>query len=137
MLDTARQLMIAELDEGKDGSREIIDIPQLHPVLRAKFIGDLSIDRLICGAVSRQLELFLIQAGVRLIPWITGDVDDIILAYTQGQPLQEAFCLPGCCRFSGRRRMGRGYRHRNNKNEGRNRRILRRNNENSGFVTGK
>ena len=78
------------------------------PGRRAAAIADLKLDVLICGAVTRTLADLLRASGVRVVPWISGRVDDVLEAFTTDALDEQRFAMPGCgCgRAQGRRRRG-------------------------------
>jgi len=111
-MDSAGQLLVVEYADNQEVSRKIIGIPQANIQIRVRFISDLGIDHLICGAISRQFELMLSASGVRTTPWLGGNVEDLIAAYSRGTLQDDNFFLPGCrrrrCRGgNGRYRAGR------------------------------
>jgi predicted Fe-Mo cluster-binding NifX family protein len=105
VMDTARRLIIVEIVDGREVSREIVEIPQTDISHSARFISGLGIDDLVCGAVSHQFEQMLTASGIRTRPWFCGDVDDIIAAHSNGTLQNSGFFSPGCGR---RRRRGKG-----------------------------
>lgn len=113
VMDTARQLLIVDMADGREISRNVVDIPYVCTSRQAGFMAGLGIDALICGAISRQLELMLAATGIRVCPWARGEVGEVVDAFSNGSLQDECFILPGCGRGGGRRRMGRRYRHRN------------------------
>lgn len=104
VMDTARRLLVAEYDSGQEKSRTVVDMLQSGLAQRAGFISGLGVDVLICGAVSRQFERLLAASGVKVNPWMGGQVDEIITACIGGNLQQSHFSLPGCGRGRGRRR---------------------------------
>ena len=59
-------------------------------------LKQLGVDTLICGAISRPLALWASACGIRLFPYVTGVVDEVIEAFEKGQLGSERFVLPGC-----------------------------------------
>jgi hypothetical protein len=55
------------------------------------------VDVLICGAVSRPLELALTLEGIEVIPQTCGKVEQVARAYLAGRLSGDAFLMPGCC----------------------------------------
>lgn len=111
-MDSAGQLLVVEYVDNREVSRKVVGIPQANIQTRVRFISDLGIDHLICGAISRQFEQILSASGVRTSPWLGGNVDDLIAAHSRGTLQNDSFFLPGCrrrrCRGArGRRRAGR------------------------------
>lgn len=102
VMDTAGQLLVVELDNGQEISRNPAPLPQADVLQRARFINGLGIDMLICGAISRPFEMMLNRLGVRVNPWVRGEADQIIQAYSNGSLQSEIFNLPGCGRGRGR-----------------------------------
>jgi len=41
----------------------------------------LGVDTLICGAISRPLAYMVTTAGINLIAWISGQVEDVLQAF--------------------------------------------------------
>ncbi len=115
VMDTAGQLLVVELENGREISRNLTTIPKADILQRARFISGLGIDMLICGAISRPFEMMLNRLGVKVNPWVRGEADQIIQAYSNGDLQSEIFNLPGCGhgRGHGQRRgrygQGRGF----------------------------
>jgi predicted Fe-Mo cluster-binding NifX family protein len=111
VFDSARTLLIAEVN-GKSltGTFRIAFDPErllelLH-LLRAQ-----QVTLIVCGAVSEGPAAMIEAAGVELIPFIAGEVHQVLEHYLQGRPFDQHFRMPGCgknicCR--GRIRRGRG-----------------------------
>jgi predicted Fe-Mo cluster-binding NifX family protein len=112
VLDTARELLVVEQDSDGRQARNTMALPDSSLMYKARLIGSNGIGALICGAVSRRLEMMLTNEGIRVIPWVRGEIDSIISAYLNGNLNQQSFRLPGCGRGrrGGRRRRGRFYR---------------------------
>ncbi len=108
VLDTAERLLVAEREDGEWVlGREVLlgrsSLPE-----RAARIAGLGLDAIICGAISRPLAGLLESSGARVIPWISGTVEDVLNGFARGELGRKRYLMPGCCREQGR---GRG-RHR-------------------------
>jgi predicted Fe-Mo cluster-binding NifX family protein len=99
VLDFSQQLFIVELKDGDETSRVQIALPEQTALGRLVRMRELGIDVLICGAVSQPLASAITAAGVRLLPYVTGAMDDVLKAYQAGQLDRPQFELPG--RWSG------------------------------------
>ena len=67
-------------------------------------------DVLICGAISREALLTATSVGIRVYPFIAGDVREILRACLAGRLVGGSFAMPGCAyRMAclGRRKHGR------------------------------
>ncbi len=111
LMDTARRLLVAEIDEGQVVSKETVGLPRADIPGHVSFLTNRHIDILICGAISHQLERMLAASGIRSYPWVRGEVGEVIAAYCNGVLQNDNFLLPGCgrrrCRGGGRGRGGR------------------------------
>ena len=105
VMDTACHLLVVEFADGAEVAREILDIPQLNISYRVSFLVDQGIDVLICGAISHPFEHMLAASGIKPIPWVGGNADEVIAAHAGGALQNDNYRLPGCGR---RRRQGKG-----------------------------
>ena len=96
----------------ENGDRETINVSALTPPEKARFIESRQAYALICGAISEQAHGMLLDRGIQVIPWIRGNVDEVIAAFTEGKLDTREFTLPGCwgCRNRAGRGRGRGRR---------------------------
>jgi len=117
MFDTARNLLIIELVDNAEISRQVVGIPNIPPVQKAQFVHHTGLQLLICGAVSRYLERHLQAQGVEVLPWIRGSIDGVLAAYCSDQLECNAFRSPGCRGQRCQRRRGAGNRYNNNRNK--------------------
>jgi predicted Fe-Mo cluster-binding NifX family protein len=108
VFDVAKRLLVVELKGDGEVSREEAPIEETQVGARARRVAQLGVNVLICGAISMPLEVTLVSAGVRVIPFMCGTVGEILQAFASGRFTDEMFLMPGCC---GRRRRFRG-RHR-------------------------
>ncbi|MBS3779186.1 MAG: hypothetical protein KGY41_02205, partial [Desulfovermiculus sp.] len=78
-----------------------------EPMSRIALLGENGAQVLICGAISG-LQASIIRAWeIELIPFVTGEVNQVLTAYIQGQLNSEQFAMPGCFgRRKRRRRRG-------------------------------
>lgn len=87
-----------------------IDVNDVDFSQRIRLLENQKTDILICGAVSELFAQMIIAAGIEVVPFVTGSIDDVLQAYLEDRLIDEEYMLPGC--FSGgrrrRRRRGRG-----------------------------
>jgi len=104
VFDTAARLLLIE-DEG--GDRLEAPLVEANPARRVGRLVELGVAVLICGAISRPLAMMVQASGIRLVPWVAGEVDEVLAAFSGGAFPSEAFMMPGCRRGGGRGRRGR------------------------------
>jgi predicted Fe-Mo cluster-binding NifX family protein len=105
VFDVAANLLLIEIDHRREIGRQEIALTTTDPTRRARQVAQLPADVLICGAISWPLELALRSSGVRVIPQICGQVDEVVRSFLLGDLAKDAFRMPGCC---GRRRFRGG-----------------------------
>jgi len=109
VLDTAASLLVVQLNGKTEQARETYSLPRIHIFQRVRYIRGLNINTVLCGALSRPFQGLLIESGINVFPWITGDVQEVLEAYISGDLGSDKFVLPGCQQK--RRGQGRGHRH--------------------------
>ena len=121
VLDTATRLWVCDIEAGVPQAAQTVEIRPTDMRQRTQFICNLGVHTLLCGAISRPLHSLLLIAGIAVRPCLTGAVEDVAQAYTEGCLTDDRFLLPGCRRQ--RRRgcsmgmRGRGCRRRKNKEQ--------------------
>jgi len=108
VFDVAGRLLLVDVEGEREIGREEVSLEDQDIGPRARRVGELRVDVLICGAISRPLEMMVESAGIEVIPHICGNVEEVLRAYRAGELSEPAFLMPGCCghrrRFRGRRR---------------------------------
>jgi predicted Fe-Mo cluster-binding NifX family protein len=110
VLDAAERLVVVDTEATADQAHEVVALEARRLPLRAARLSDLNLDLLVCGAVSRPLHDLLAAAGLRVEPWVSGELDEVVRAAEAGSLGQSRYRMPGCCR--GRRRARRRRRDR-------------------------
>lgn len=96
VFDSARTLLLADI---KDARIKNISYQSFTPQFTDRLTGELSrlgIDVLICGAISEIHSTLIESCAIRLIPFISGNVKQVVEAYAMGNPLVPSFSMPGC-----------------------------------------
>ena len=99
VFDTASRLLVVEVGEEGECSRFETDISEHFLPSKSIRLTGLGIDTLICGAISRPLTYMITTAGIKLIPWISGQVEDVLQAFLTGTLLDIRFMMPGCAGY--------------------------------------
>jgi predicted Fe-Mo cluster-binding NifX family protein len=107
VFDTAAQVLVVDVEQASERSRREAALTESLPTWRVRRLVDLGVEVLICGAVSRPLAALLAGAGIRIVPWTAGPVEDVLRAYLGGELPHPQWMMPGCaCRPRGRRGTG-------------------------------
>ena len=109
VFDVAEHFYLIEVKDGGELSRRKFDFAGKGIFAKAQMLSELKADVVICGALSGIQENILRNAGIRLLTFICGEVEEVLEAFIQNNLATGAFQMPGCY---GRRRRGyRGGRH--------------------------
>lgn len=97
VFDTARQIRVVESDAGRivAESEEILD--DGLTARKAVCLAQLGIATLICGAISRPLHEMVVSNGIQVIPFVAGELNEVIRAWLGGKLAEDTFAMPGCC----------------------------------------
>ncbi len=96
VFDSARTLLIVDI---KNERINTISYHPFNPQFTARLteeLNHLGIDGLICGAISEIHSTLIEACRIQLIPFISGNVTQILEAYAKGNPLAPSFLMPGC-----------------------------------------
>ena len=88
VFDSARHLLLAEVINGCITSRTTLAISGRAPLID-KLIA-LSVDLLICGAISQKSATVIEHTAIELVAFITGKPDQVLAAYRHRQALQSS-----------------------------------------------
>ena len=109
VFDTARKLHIVEIRSGKvirETTEILSDAEPFHRVLR---MAELQLDVLVCGAISAHIQDLIAAYGIRVVPFVSGMLRQIIEAWLGGRLETDSFAMPGCgFRMRNRNRRGDG-----------------------------
>jgi predicted Fe-Mo cluster-binding NifX family protein len=95
VLDVARHILIVEAENKKITGclrKKLNDDLQIHNVA---VLAETGIEILVCGAVSRPLHTMISACGIRVVPFLTGDLDHIVNAWLAGTLENGIFFMPG------------------------------------------
>ncbi len=103
VLDVAERVLLCDI-ELEECAPEMLSLEQQEPMARAEELKAAGVDLVICGAVSRELELALVARQITLRALCCGDVDEVLQACRRGDTRLQSFGMPGC-----RQRRRRGH----------------------------
>lgn len=109
VLDTARSMVIADVEGGLPVSRRDETLVGNSMQEKLARLRELGVQTLVCGAVSRALADLISSCGIRLVPFVSGEVHEVLKAVAANRIPETAFSMPGCgCRRGHRVRARRG-----------------------------
>ncbi|MBE6623550.1 MAG: dinitrogenase iron-molybdenum cofactor biosynthesis protein [Ruminococcaceae bacterium] len=80
----AEQFKIYEIENGAVVASEVVDTNGSGHGALAQFLCDMGVNALICGGVGMGARIALDEAGIKLMPGVSGSADDAVQSYISG-----------------------------------------------------
>ena len=100
VFDTARRMLVVTASVG-GVLRADQQLAEGAPVRRVVQLAEAGIGVLVCGAISRTLHELLTARGIIVLPFLAGDLREIVACWVDGRLPGEALVMPGCRRRRG------------------------------------
>jgi len=97
VFDIARHIHLVEAEAGQIVTERQEILADDLPVQKALFLAQLGIGTLVCGAISRPLQALVTAYGIQVIPFVAGELGEVIQAWLSGNLTGDRFSMPGCC----------------------------------------
>ena len=95
VLDSCNDLMLVDLSEAGAVRRTKVSLRKLSLGERAAAMSRQGVEKIICAGVSDLMIAYIVSRGMRIISGLSGEVEQIIVAYQQGRLDQDCFRMPG------------------------------------------
>jgi predicted Fe-Mo cluster-binding NifX family protein len=120
VFDVARSIQLVETQAGQIIHQTQADVAGDIPNQKAWRLAELEVETLVCGAISRPLQVIIAAYGIEVIPFVAGNLQEVIQAWVDGKLAgAAAYAMPGCRSAGGRRFKGsHGTDRRENKMKG-------------------
>jgi predicted Fe-Mo cluster-binding NifX family protein len=97
LFDAARELLVADIeDKGMIHNRRHEPITPQWPMRVAERLVEQGVTVLICGAISEVPAGMMEAAGIKLVAFVAGPVDEVLGTLAKGRPILPTFSMPGC-----------------------------------------
>jgi predicted Fe-Mo cluster-binding NifX family protein len=97
VFDVSRQLVLLTVEKGHLVERSLENTESLSAIHKAARLLELGVNLLICGAVSKPIHSELLESGIEVIGFTSGDLEEVMQAFLGGTLPSPAFSMPGCC----------------------------------------
>lgn len=104
VFDTARSVVVVGVESRREVTRTRIGFNQGSLQDRVNALTAGGVDVLLCGAISRPLCEMLESAGIRVTPFLSGTVEELLEAFMDGRISDPLYLMPGCCHRRRQRR---------------------------------
>lgn len=96
VFDAAHELMLVSIEKGCISGQQILsfDPDRLSSLLAV--LEERKVRCLVCGAISEMPARMIIDSGIRLIPFISGNLGQVLDRIAKGEPIVPVFLMPGC-----------------------------------------
>ncbi|MEA3505966.1 MAG: NifB/NifX family molybdenum-iron cluster-binding protein [Elusimicrobiota bacterium] len=95
VFDVAKEILIADIEEGKLISQFDITPREKYLPRQAIFLSRWRVKILICGGISAYLARLISAQGIDIVPGIRGNADEVIKAFCQGEIPSNRFDMAG------------------------------------------
>ncbi|MGI6630196.1 MAG: NifB/NifX family molybdenum-iron cluster-binding protein [Bacillota bacterium] len=97
IFDNSKQLQIVLIEDNLLKNRKEVYFNTLCIVKMIEMLKEESVEIIICGAISEYMQNIIERNGIKVIPWISGSVQNVLDAWMNGT--LEKLVMPGCCRL--------------------------------------
>ena len=77
-------ISIFEIEGGRVGDQTDFLLHSRDPFDRVRLLRDQEVDTLICGGMQHRFQDIIEGRGIRVISWVSGDVDDLLARFLRG-----------------------------------------------------
>lgn len=109
VFDNSRRILLVETEMGRIVARERLTLAAATPAQRCMQLVELGVNALVCGAISKSLQNMISAYGVQVIPFVAGELQQVLQGWQENRLETEDFRMPGC-RCSGGTGKGRNMR---------------------------
>jgi predicted Fe-Mo cluster-binding NifX family protein len=106
VFDAARRIHLVDAESGRVLTEASEALEDDSPVRKARRLAELHVDLLVCGAISRPLRAMIVAGGIEVIPFVAGDLREVVQAWVTGEIGGGFFTMPGCGGQGPRRHRG-------------------------------
>ena len=110
VFDVARWIHVVDAEAGSVVAVNDEVLPSGMTVQRAVRLVELGVETVVCGAISRPAQDMLEAYHIGVVPFVTGELLDVVQAWLEGRLDDECFVMPGTGVSSRGGRGGRGRR---------------------------
>ena len=96
LFDVSQTIVVLDIEQNEVTKQTMEIFANDNPIHKLSRLQDLSVQTLICGAISRQMDYMLNAGGIRTIPFIAGDKEKVVSAYLTDELPNPVLSMPGC-----------------------------------------
>ena len=98
VFDVAGHFLLIEKDEAGVFTQTEISLTPEMALDRTSFLLSHNVDELICGAISKPVYNSTISNGIKVFPFVSGKISDVLDAWKSDRLNNLSYSMPGCRR---------------------------------------
>lgn len=98
VFDSAHHIVVADIEDRQVTEKRY---ENFNPAMLSHFVDELMLQKVetfICGAISEVPAQMIETSGIELIPFISGNVNDVLESFASVNSIDQEFLMPGCRR---------------------------------------
>ena len=103
VFDTAEQIYLIDAESGHIVTEAKETLAESLPVRKVLRLVELGVGTLVCGAISRPMYQLVSAYGIQVVPFVAGDLSEVIQVWLKGNLDSDTYTMPGCCGRGGLR----------------------------------
>jgi predicted Fe-Mo cluster-binding NifX family protein len=96
LFDAACMLLIVDIKNHRIIERHLETIKCESPYPRIGILNDMGAEILVCGGISDFYSKIIEARGIKIIPFTSGEIDDVLDACINGNIYKKKYRMPGC-----------------------------------------
>jgi len=96
VFDSSRVVVLLDIKNGLVTDKRYVHLKTELPSVRAMELVNLGVQVLICGAISQIFACMIESHGIEIIPFVAGNINQVIESYLHGLLNRQNFRMPGC-----------------------------------------
>lgn len=96
VFDTTRHVYVVEASGGRIVRETQETLSADLPMQKTLRLVELGVDTLVCGAISQPLHALVTAYGIRVVPFVAGELSEVMRAWIAGGLHEGVFAMPGC-----------------------------------------
>jgi len=109
VFDWCSNLLVVEIQSGREVGRSNVAAAGTDPVRQADQVVELGAGMVVCGGIGERLLCMIEASNIRVIPGVSGDIDDVLAALIAGELPHPRFMMPGRGSHPGQHRVRGGF----------------------------
>ena len=97
VFDAARTLLVVDIQDGVIRKKTYKSIEPLLPENLIRLLKQMDVSTLICGAISTEPADMITAHGIRLVSFVTGNIQAILDDFASREGVGRNHMMPGCC----------------------------------------